>query len=159
MSTVTAFPSAMQHQTPMTPAIHRQLDRAAVAQTIAQMLLALHCREEGERPIRLRDMAPKDAQPFWKAGEMVVQLMLRPNLERTAQMAVADLICQDHFGDDADLKILHVCHETAGRFYRLAGAVIRAYKATLVFQSGDPEGDWHYDNLLDVLIEDGKVQS
>ena len=87
MSNVAVFPHAMQDQRPACADVHRQLDRSGVAQTIAQMLLALQCREDGVRAVRLRDLPPAESKRFREAGEFVVMLTVHPGLERIATMA------------------------------------------------------------------------
>lgn len=159
MNSVTHFPMSLRDQSPACADIHRQLDRSGVAQTIAQMLLALQCREEGERPIRLRDLAPQESAPFREAGEFIVQMILRPGLARIATMAAADLICRGDYAYDDDFSILStgVSPEKAAYLFKLAETVIRGYKQTLVFQSPDANLDRRLDDRLHVLETEGLV--
>lgn len=159
MNSVTHFPMSLRDQSPACADIHRMTDRSKVALSISQMLLALHCREEGARPIRLCDMAPKDSARFRAAGEQIVQAVLRPGLERIATMVVADLICRGEYGQADELSIVSdASPQRAAYFFKLAETVIRGYKQTLVFESPDAAYDRRLDDRLQGLEMDGLVE-
>lgn len=158
MSNVAEFKPTVQPQIPEPASVHRQLDRSGVAQSIAQMLLALYCREEEVRPIRLSDMMPKESEKFRQAGELIVQMILHPDLERTAVMAAADIVCRGEYEGAEEMYIVDgVSKKKAAYIFNLSTNAIRAYKNTLVFQSPDPFMDTKYDDLVQVLESDGLV--
>lgn len=159
MDSLVQFPTAMQYQNPEPASVHRQLDQSGVAISIAQMLLALHCREEGVRPIRLRDMAPQEAEPFRQLGEMAVQMIARPGLKRIGTMAAAAVICRGEYGNPDELSIVEdVTTHKAAFFFHLAETAIRAYQQTIVFQSPDADLDRRLDDRLQTLELEGLVQ-
>lgn len=158
MDNVTAFPTSMQSQSPARADVHRQLDRSGVAVSIAQMLLALQCREDGVRPVRLTDLTPKESARFRQAGELIVQMILHPDLERTAVMAAADIFSRGEYEGVDQLSIVHdQSRKRAAFMFELTHAAIRAYRETLVFESEDPDLDRVYDDFLQGLESDGLV--
>lgn len=125
------------------------LDRSLVAQTIAQLLLALQRREDATAVGKL--------DRFQKAGELIVQLVLNPDLEQTAVLAAADVICQGSYGDDA-LTIHDSAPSQQRRYLRLAQSAVNAYRQMLVFQSHDAAGDDRLCRLLDDLTRNDALE-
>lgn len=122
--------------------IAAMLDRSLTAQAIASLLRDLQRREEAALIVN-RDR-------FQKAGELIVQLVLDPDLEQTAVLAAADVICQGSHGDDA-MTIFDCAPSQQGRYLRLAQSAINAYRQMLVFTSRDAAGDDRLCRLLDDL--------
>jgi hypothetical protein len=127
--------------------VRRLLDRSRLAQIIAQQLYSAYCREHDLKLLRLQDAPPKEAQPFRDAGEMVVQMALQPDLEQTAVMAMAEVICLD----SASLTIFELSRRAQQHYLQVAQSAIDAYRATLRLRALDPRGDNRLCRLVDAL--------
>lgn len=132
------------------PALAR---RQQVAEAIAQLLYSLNRRETATPLLRLRDVAPEAAKPFFEIGELAVQIASEPDLESTAVMAAADVICSD---STMDLTIFEHPRRVQMHYLHLAQSAVNAYRQTLRFVPVDQHGNDAYCRLLDAIapIED-----
>lgn len=121
--------------------------RQQVAKRIAEMLFAQSLREEGQPPMILADAPRADADPFLRAGELIVQLALNPDLERTAIFAAAYAL---------DEHLFQMTDTSQAVLFTTMRQAIRAYQHTLMHTSNQ-EDDRRLDERLAVLEHKGLV--
>lgn len=157
MDSLREEPQSVQRQSPAPLSFQRAGHRSVVADIIAQALFSQHCREQGFI-MRLQDAPVEVAKKFREVGEFAVQFALHEDLERTAVMAAADVICAGSYGDNEMSITDDLADKTAAHYFNLADVAVRAYRQTLVFQSPDARKDADYCRLLDALEQKGLVK-
>jgi hypothetical protein len=133
----------------------KSLDRSIVAIAISRLLWSQHRLEEDLPLQRIEDASAQDAKPFLEAGEIIVQLVLSPDLRDTALMAMADAICQAAIGCDDPPSIFQVSRLSQRRYLYAAEEGLTAFLRTLRFRSESSAVDQDYCRLLDAIAPKG----
>lgn len=121
--------------------------RQVIAGMIAQALFAQWLKEEERPPCRLQDGARSETERFIRAGELIVQMTLNPDLERTAIFAAVYADHRDLFDRTDTLQAVYFTQKRSE---------IRAYQHTLMHTS-NPEDDRRLDDRLAILEAKGLV--
>lgn len=142
-------PSVMDTPNSTQPSRSRD-DRAALIRTIAAMLHAAHCREEGVSVVNFDLVSAAEAKPFHDAAEFAVESALSPDRLDVALLAAADAMVATQYRSTYDPMTIFDLSRLTQRTY-LAMAVSALHHIRLNLKATPP--DFHYRESLAQLLD------